>query len=226
MNPFLSALIFAPLLFTLMVSAGSLYLLFTVGPRKDIVASFVLGTVFCSYLIYLFWKTLSPKGSLVDIPAVENISEEVRKSLTNQDIFVAYLALGIAGALFIGYEAIKGLPGLFAFLLGVFLLWSAIIILRAETPITRSVDYKLTRAALPRKKKVYFLLIGVIGLAIFLSHRYIPSWQFISIWDIYGALFFLVSTCVWLALVERKQKKDEEEVPKKRDVTLKTQKLS
>lgn len=210
MNPFLSTLIFVPLLFSLIVLVGSLYFIFTEGPRKDSVASFILSSVFCVYLIRLFTKTLSPNGALLESPGSENISDELKRSLTNQDILVAYIVLGCAGFLFVGYDTIKGLLGVFAFFIGIFLVWSALTITRSKTPITQSVDFQVTRATLPRNKNIYFVSMAIVGIGILLFYSYIPSSHFISSWDIAGVLFFLACSMLWLFLVDRKGKENKE----------------
>ena len=209
MNPFLSALIFAPLLFSLIILVGCLYLIFTVGPRKDFIAGFLLSIVFSGFLLKLFKKTLSPKGALLESPGLEDISEEQKRSLTNQDVFVTYVVLVGAGFLFVGYDTIKGLLGVFAFFLGIFLVWSALTIARSKTPITQSVDFQVTRATLPRNKKIYFVFVAFVGMGILLSYSYIPDWQYISAWDIAGVLFFLACSTLWLFLVDRRREEND-----------------
>lgn len=202
MNPFLSALIFVPLLFSLVLLIGCLYLIFSVGFRKDAVAGFILSSLFWGYLLKLFKKTLSPKGALLDTPGLENISEEQKRSLTNQDILVTYIVLGVTGFLFLGYDNLKGLPGIFAFFLGMFLVWSAIAVTRSRTQIIESVDFKATRSTLPRNKNIYLVFTAVVGMGILLCYNYLPSWHFISPWDIAGVVFFLACSILWVFLVD------------------------
>ncbi len=208
MNPFLSALIFVPLLFSLLVSIGCLYLLGTGDFGKDVIIYLILSSVFFAYLLKLFVKTLSPKGALLEIQGVENISQELNISLTNQDVFATYFVLICGGFIFYDYTTIKGLLGVFTFCMGIFLISSGIVIILSKTPIKQSVEFQITRSTLPSNKNIYFSFAAILAIGILSSYNYFSSWQHISSLDIAGVIFLLVSSMIWLHLVDSREAKN------------------
>ena len=208
MNPFLSLLILVPLTVSLILSFAFLGVLIVDGLRTDIVVGLLLTGGLSAYLGFLFRKTLTKKGALLETPGLENISDQEKRSLTNLNLFSAFLGLTLYGLVFWGYEVMKGVAGAVFLLMGVFLIWSSIVVGRSVNSVTETAEFLLNRALYPRHKKIYFFFVATLGVLLTLLYQFAPSWHFISPWDIAGILFFLASTCVWLAFLDRKQQKD------------------
>lgn len=205
MNPFLSILIFVPLVISLIMCIGFLYLLFKVGAESGIILGLLVTGGLSGYLIYLFKKTFSAEGALFEIPGVSNIPDNKRKNIANLHIFSAYVALILLGLFIFDYELMAGWFGILSVFMGLFLIWSAICIVREKEPISQSVDFHTARATYPQKKTIFYIFAIGLGGIITFSYMYVPSWQFISAWDISGVLFLLACSCLWLVLSEQKR---------------------
>ncbi len=205
MNLFLSILISLPFLGALIFSMGALWVLIDEGFSIGMFFVFCLMGGFCAYLGFLFKKTWKPKGAVLEVPGLETADLEQKKSLTNLYLVSTYLGLTLLGMVFFGYELMKGFFGGLGLFMGLFLIWSSIVVRRSNNQVKDAPEFHVNRTMYPRNKNVYFIFVGTLGIFLILSYQLIPSWHFISPWDIAGSLFFLSSTSVWLWFLDRKQ---------------------
>ena len=205
MNPFLSFLIFIPLIVSFVLSLGAAVVLYKDGPSVGMVMVFSAMSGICGYLIYLFINPLSLKEGSLQYPGGEKLTDWQKKRLTNLDLLSAYTALTIGGLFLFDYELMKGWFGALAFVMGLVLVWSAISILRTSKAISQSFEFQAARAFYPRRKTFFYLFAAGLGAIILFSYHFVDSWQFISPWDISGVLFLLACSCLWLTLSERKR---------------------
>ena len=212
MNPFLSFLLFVPFLVSLIFCLGALVVLFEEGPSIGMTIVFLIMAGLCGYLGYLFKKTLSSAEAILKVPDGENLTDWQKKRLTNLDLLATFIGLSICGLFLFDYYLMEGWFGFLAFCLGLFLIVSGIRMLCSNKLLSRSIDFQLARSSLPRNKLIIFIFTGGLGAIVIFSYKYLPSWQFISIWDISGVLFLLVSSCVWLVILERKRIADANEL--------------
>lgn len=158
----------------------------------------ILGSI-SMVLGYLLWRSLSVRTGRFDFPGSGQATEEERDSFGNMYLMIAYVVVGVGGVVLLSYEAVKGLLGILGFSMGVVLLLSGCVIYRSRASLRNSIEFQQARSWYPRSR-TYFVLCAIGGVVVYLMYSFLPSWKFVSPWDVGGLLFLLFSSCVWLFL--------------------------
>jgi hypothetical protein len=206
MNPFLTFLIFVPLLASLFVVAGSVLGLTLHGPRWDIISIILIFSVISLFLSFLFKRSLTSDGSLITIPG-NNTNESLRRKFTNVVLFPAYLVL-LSMALFIfNTYALRGWMGTVGFLLGLSLLLSGYLHLRSvrNKPLSMFGDgyqnrlalFEQTTATFLKTRNMVLILNAFVAIITIWFYFHSQGAQVLSRLDFFGLLFLLGTSCVW-----------------------------
>lgn len=159
----------------------------------------VLGSI-SAVLGKLLWKSLSVEGGKFDLHGAENVNEKKSDSLGNMYLAIAYIVIGVGGIILLRYDAVKGLLGFLGFLMGTTLLVSGLAIHISCRAVKNSIEYQLARSWYPRDRTIYIVISGIGGTTIYLAYKFLPSWKFVSPWDVAGLLFLILCSCIWVFL--------------------------
>ncbi len=206
MRIFLTLLIAFPLVVSLIFTLDLVEALWVEGPKINILFVFAIMAGITGYLMILFKKCFT-EWSRYDVPGLENTSPQERKCLGIQTLFITYLGLVISGIVFFDYDQMKGALGLLFLFMGLSMLWSSFTLRRVRDTQSELTYLGMDRAKYSKLKRMYFLLVVGLGVLTILSYHFIPQFRKISPWDTAGVFFFLLSTYMWLAGFDHKEKK-------------------
>ncbi len=217
MNPFLTFIIILPWIVSLIFIAGSLYGLINSGPRWDIILSIAIFSAIFIILTVVLFRTFTLKGSLIKFSGAEAMDESNRRKITNVVIFVTYCGLLVLVLALLNSASFEYWFGIGGFILGVSLLISGISHLRsASIPANMELDLvpkdrldRMERAlSTYLAKQNYVLAFSILaGIAIIYFYLFMQLDRYVSIVDLLGLLFLLISSCGWFILYGKSMKK-------------------
>lgn len=204
MNPFLVFLILVPLLVSLIIFMGSILSLIQRGPRWDIILAVVLFGVLSGYLILVLRGIFTMKASVIEFPWSSAVNESMRKRFTTFILTITFLVLFLMAVLLLNIESLRNWFGIGFFFFGLAMLLSGISSVRYQSSGTSDANklglLEKTLSVHLRIGNLVLILHPIIGVGSVGLYWFSGGVRYFSIWDLYGFLFLLGSSCAWFYL--------------------------
>ncbi len=200
MNPILAILILIPLLVSAALLFGAAIGLVKEGPRWDVLLALAFLSAICGYLLRVFTRALSRKGSLLEFPGSDQLDLGIRESLTKYVLLLTCFTMLLLASFVIEIDSMRNWIGLTFFLLGIATCYSAISRLghREDLRHKLSIDVmakqvKFLEAALAARtpRRIVYLLTVLLALGVYsvVYYNVLGGVKYLSVFDLLGFLF-------------------------------------